>query len=390
MRILHLCLAASYVEGLSYQENLLSQAHKMMGFDVYVISGLKTFSKDGEYTYDNQANSYINKYGIKVQKLEYKKPQKVNRMLRKYVGTYQALEKAAPDIIFIHGIQFADVSIVIKYLKCHPNVIVYADNHADFSNSATNWISKNIKHKMLWMHYAKMIEPYVLRFYGVLPARVDFLINMYSLPKKKVELLVMGAADELVEAALRPQVKSEIREKYGIAQDDFLIMSGGKIDFAKKQTFLLMDAVNQIDNPNVKLIVFGSVLPELKDELQKRCSDRVRYIGWVESEESYNYFASADLVAFPGRHSVFWEQVVGLGIPMVVKFWEGTTHVDIGGNVKYLYEDSADEIKNILEEITNRDYKQMLEMAHGEKRKRFLYSGIARQAIVDVLNKKIK
>lgn len=385
MRILHLCLAASYVEGLSYQENLLSQAHKKMGHEVNVISGLKSFSKDGEYIYDEKAEQYTNKYGIIVRKLQYKNLVKLNRTLRKYIGTYDALVEAKPDVIFIHGVQFADVPILIKYLKKHAEVAVYADNHADFSNSATNWVSKNIKHKILWKHYAKKIEPYVKRFYGVLPARVDFLTNIYGIPKEKVELLVMGADDDLVEEALKPEVKKGIREKYGIADDDFLIINGGKIDAAKKQTLLLMDAVNQMNNEKVKLIVFGSVIPELKQEVEKRCSDKVQYIGWVESDESSNYFGAADLVCFPGRHSVFWEQVVALGIPMVVKHWEGTTHVDIGGNVKFLYKDEVNEIKEVIEGIVDGEYEGMWKAAHGERREQFLYSGIAKQAIRDVL-----
>ena len=43
---------------------------------------------------------------------------------------------------------------------------------------------------------------------------------------------------------------------------------------------------------------------------------------------------------------MFWEQVAGMGIPMVCKYWEGTTHVDCGGNVKFLYRDSVEEIKS--------------------------------------------
>lgn len=389
MRILHLCLAASYVEGLSYQENLLAQFHKKMGYEVEVISGLKSFNKDGEYIYKDKAEEYTNKYGIHVQQLPYKNPQKMGKFLRKYVGTYKAIEKAKPDVIFSHGVQFADVPILIQYMKKHTNVMLYMDNHGDFSNSATNWISKNAKHKILWKHYAQMINPYVKRFYGVLPARVDFLINLYGLPKDKVELLVMGADDDAVEEASRPAVKKSIREKYHISDDDFLIMNGGKIDIAKKQTLLLMDAVNQMENPKVKLIVFGSVIPEMKADVEKRCSDKVQYIGWVESDDSYKYYAAADLVCFPGRHSVFWEQVVGLGIPMVVKYWDGTTHVDMDGNVKFLHKDSTQEIKECLESITDNPnvYQAMRECANSEKRKQFLYSGIAHKAIRDAIDK---
>ena len=40
---------------------------------------------------------------------------------------------------------------VLQYKKNHMEVRVYVDNHADFSNSATNWLSKNILHKFYSM-----------------------------------------------------------------------------------------------------------------------------------------------------------------------------------------------------------------------------------------------
>ena len=82
---------------------------------------------------------------------------KVGKFLRVYEGTYQAIEKAKPDLIFIHGCQFLDMKYVVKYVKKYA-CKVYVDNHADFSNSATNWISKNILHKGLWRHCAHMIS----------------------------------------------------------------------------------------------------------------------------------------------------------------------------------------------------------------------------------------
>lgn len=39
-----------------------------------------------------------------------------------------------------------------------------------------------------------------------------------------------------------------------------------------------------------------------------------------------------------------------MGIPMICKYWDGTTRVDLGGNVKFLYQDSTEEIKKVSEE----------------------------------------
>ncbi len=354
-----------------------------MGLDVEIIASLVSFDESGRECILEKGGSYINEYGIPVTRLEYKNS-KFSKRLRQYEGIYEAISKAKPDIIFIHGCQFLDIKYVVKYAEFNPDVKIYVDNHADFSNSARNFLSKNILHKMIWKYCAHQIEPHIIKFYGVLPARVDFLKDIYKVSESKVELLVMGADDEKVEAAKNPNIRKAIREKYHINDDDFLIITGGKIDRAKKQTLLLMEAVKRIKRENVKLIVFGSVIDELKDEVSDFLDgNKVQYIGWVKSEESYKYFASSDLVVFPGRHSVFWEQVVGLGIPMVVKHWKGTTHVNLGGNCKFLYRDSVDEISEILMNLMNNkdELDKMKEVAESKGMKYFSYKEISSRAI---------
>lgn len=384
MRIVHLCLGSFFPDNYSYQENMLPKFHKQQGNHVEVIASLATFDENGKPTYMEHGGTYQNEYDIKVTRLEYRKPLKIYHRMKRYIGTYAALEAAKPEILFIHGCQFMDMDIVVRYLKKHKGIRVYVDNHADFSNSATNWLSKNILHKIFWRHTAQMVEPYTTKFYGVLPARVDFLKNLYKLPPEKCELLVMGADDDLVEAAEKPEVRREIRSKYHIAEDDFLIMTGGKIDQFKTQTLLLMEAVQKIKNPKVKLIVFGSITTDLKEKVNALADgEKVQSIGWIQAKDSYQYFAAADLVVFPGRHSVFWEQVAAQGIPMLCKKWDGTTHVDVGGNVRFLEKDSADEIQAAIEELLNQPekYQQMKRVAAERGKRTFLYSDIAKRCI---------
>ena len=381
MKILHLMLGCFYIDNYSYQENYLPKHHMLQGHDVKIVASLVTFDANGKPTRLSKADKYINEYGIPVTRLDYRKG-KNSRRLRYYDGLREELEEFAPELIFIHGPQFMDIDIVVDYLKKHPGVRVYADNHSDFSNSATNWLSKNILHKIIWRRCAQKINPYVTRFYGVLPARVDFLANMYGLPREKIELLIMGADDELVEAAAAPEIRKNIREKYGIAQDDFLVMTGGKIDAFKTQTLLLMEAVQKLNNPKVKLIVFGSVTPELKERVNALADgEKVQYIGWIQAKDSYQYFAACDLAVFPGRHSVFWEQVAAQSVPLLCKRWGGTTHVDICGNTIFLERDSVEEITENLEKILNPVNYAKLKAAAVEASDQFLYSKIAQRSI---------
>ena len=68
----------------------------------------------------------------------------------------------------------------------------------------------------------------------------------------------------------------------------------------------------------------------------------------------------------------------------MVKDWPGTHHIDIGGNVIYLSQDSTDEIETMLREIISFDnglYYRMKENAEKNSRKQFFYSDIAKKSI---------
>src|SRR5690625_2302741 len=186
VKVLHLCLGNFYIDNYSYQENMLTKYHKKLELDVEIIASLVSFDENGKTILLNNGSTYINENSIPVTRLEYKKSL-ASKRLRRYSGTYNAIEKAKPNIIFIHGCQFMDIDQVVKYAERNPKVKIYVDNHADFSNSARNWLSKNILHKIIWRRCAHLIEPFTDKFYGVLPARVDFLRDMYKLPKDNIE-----------------------------------------------------------------------------------------------------------------------------------------------------------------------------------------------------------
>ena len=370
-----------YSDGWTYQENLLAKYHKLAGNEVTVITSKYHF-KEGKLVEDDR-NEFVDINGVRVIRLE-KKTDGFMKKMPVYKDFYETLYKEKPDIIFSHSCQYRDAALVARYVKKHPDVKLYVDNHADFTNSATNFISKTILHKIIWKHYAHQMLPYTEKFWGVLPARVDFLTDVYKLPREKCDLLVMGADDELVEKSNAQKEEKNLRCKYGIKESDFLIVTGGKIDKAKIQTELLIKAVKKLERQDVKLLFFGSIEEEIKERtLSLVDGNQVIYAGWVTPEESYDYFAIADLVVFPGRHSVFWEQVAGQGKPMICRSWPGTQHVDVGGNVVFLEKDDEEEILTYLERIINdqKKYETMKEIASSKARNSFSYRNIAWRSI---------
>ena len=380
-KIVHIC-ATTFTDGMAYQENLLTKYHVKSGHAVTVITSTWQYNTEGKLV-ENEKEDYVNQDNVHVRRLKLKGKNNITRKFRKFEKMYDVLCEEKPDILFIHGFQYLDILVVARYIKDKRIKHVYIDNHADYSNSATTWLSKNIQHRIIWKYCVQQIEPYAEKFYGVLPARVDILTELYGLPKEKCELLVMGADDELVDMAEQNMIIEGIRKKYHIAKEDFLIVTGGKIDRWKTQTVMLEQAVSRWKRNKVKLLIFGSIAAELKEQILSLCNENIQYVGWLSVEDSYKVIAAADLAVYPGRHSTLWEQTIGQGIPMVVKHWEGTHHVDAGGNVEFLYQDSTDEIENILRGIVfdRKKYETMkkeAEKVQGE----FLYSNIAKESIM--------
>ena len=385
MHIVHTVLAGLMTDGASYQENLLPKYHRRLGHTVTVIALQWSMQADGTPGPDRR-EPYFNTDDVKVIRLPMRGREDYRRKLRRVRGLYDALRREKPDILFVHGCQFLDADVVARYAAEH-DVIMYVDNHADFSNSARTFLSREVLHRLLWRHEARALSKYARRFYGVLPARVDFLREMYDLPAEQCELLLMGADDDEVVPALVEKRRNEVRARYHLHAEDFFVVTGGKIDSAKRQTLLLAEAVRAMRDARVKLLVFGSVEPSLRAEMNRLCDgETVFFAGWAGIAEAYGYFSAADLVAFPGRHSVYWEQAAGVGRPMLVKYWQGTTHVDLGGNVRFLHLDSADEIRQALEELLE-DPAQLdaMRAAAQQGRAKFSYVEIAQRSLRDAV-----
>jgi len=381
VKIVHVCLLSSFTDGWNYQDNLLTKYHRRLGHEVSVIASTQAWDDSGKKT-NLPAGITVNPEGIRIIRLETRKS-RINSRLNRYEGLYSAIESEKPDVLFIHNCQYPDADVLARYLKKH-KTRAYVDNHADFANSAQGWLSRNILHKLLWRHCAQLLKPHVRKFYGVLPSRVDFLRDVYRTPTDKTELLVMGTDDELADAAEKNGTGEAIREKYGIADDDFLIMTGGKIDMNKLGMLHLMEAVQKLDMDKLRLIVFGSVAPELKEKLEALCDGKkVQYIGWVNAKDTYGYFAAADLVCFPCLHSVFWEQAAGQGKPLLVRSMDGFRHVDLGGNTAFIDEISVEGISRCIREIAGDEnrYAEMKRVAEEKGRSVFSYSNIAKRSL---------
>ena len=345
-----------------------------------VIASFESYDETGRACLLTEEKTYFSDDGIKIIRLGYnKKFKRLAIKLKKYHGVYSLLYDEQPDIIFTHGLQFWDLTEVIRYKKKHMDVMIFADNHADYINSAHGFLSKNFLHKTLWRYKIQRAIPYIDKFFGVTPLRCDFLNDMYGIPLDKIELLPLGVDDDNIPQD-RIIVRQSIREKLNLPEDAFVFFTGGKID-SKKNTDKLLQALEKLHNNRVYLIICGVITPEMEQIIIPMITDNVRYLGWCGTEVVMNCMLASDAACFPGTHSTLWEQVVGVGLPAIFKRWKNMEHINVNGNSIIIDGDNFEELYASVEKIITLDYYASIKSLAMEASNMFLYSDISKKAI---------
>lgn len=387
MKIVHVCLTSNvFGKHYAYQDNLLSKAHAKLGHNVSIIAPTYSeFDKNSGKVISAPVGEEIIEDGIRLIRLQPSLPTSINQHIHLFFGLPDAIYSINPDLIFVHGVSSINYRFFKRYKRKHPNVAIVFDSHADFNNSCKNKISYYYTKYIVKNFVVRKIKNITNIFYGVTPARCDFLHNMYGISSEKICLLPMGADDEDMLFDKKNEIRQNIRKQYGINDEDFLIVTGGKID-PLKNIHVLAKAVADSTYENIKMLVFGSIRDDLKQVFDDLFSNRVQYIGWLPSNEVYKYFYAADVVVFPGLHSVLWEQAVASQVPCAFSKIKGFEHVDFGGNCILMEGKTEDYYQPLMERLyLDHDYyKQIFEKSHSKLSNQFLYSNIAQKVLDDI------
>lgn len=348
-KLIHIVLR-DYHDDYSYQENLLSQKHRELGYEVMVITTQRYNDKNKHKAF-HDVGDFTNQYGVYVSVLPNKARNNITSIfIDESIGLYDKIASFNPDIIFVHNFVYRDIRHIIRYAKKYPSVKVYADCHTDYYNSAYNTLYGRTK-SLIARIRGYQLNKVAIKIWGTTPWRVEFLRKVYKLPVDKTDLLILGADEQHIENVDRDGARKTVRLKYDIPEDAFLVITGGKIDKRKQQN-LLMEAVKRLQDSNVWLLIFGTPTDEMKPLIAQY--DGVKNIvmpGWMSADEVYSLFFASDLAFFPGTHSVLWEQAVACSVPIVVKHWHGMEHVSVNGNAILMDDVTVDSIESVLNSL---------------------------------------
>lgn len=384
MRIVHLCISIPYNDYWGYQENLLPKYHRKQGHDVTVIT-TNTIQVEGGFE-TVPTGRYLLDDGQQIIRLDYEHGfSKKLSVFRKKFTILPLLRELKPDFIMVHGLANCTALQVKKYVKKYaPHCRVVADSHKDYDNQ---YPYRGWKRKLLFAYYRRLNRRMASCYetvFGVTPGRVEYMQREFLIAPERSALLVMGADDEAIAFDKKDKLRKELCSRYEIPENDFLIVTGGRIDEAKN-IHLLMQAFAQADLENTTLLVFGNIHPTIEQTIQTLAKHpKIRYIGWVDSQKVYDIFLSAQLAFFPGSHSVLWEQACACGVPCVFKDDPGRRHVDLGGNCILLQDCSIESLQGVLQTLcTDRGaYESMLRAAQEKGIDCFSYDKIAQRVLL--------
>ena len=240
---------------------------------------------------------------------------------------------------------------VFAYLKANPVDAIVAEG--GLYHEMRRFAEEFGKEKVyLHVHHHLLCEPYIDHIYGGIIGISEFATKEWmrtTIDKDVKAYTVYNCVNEdKFNKKITPEERTELRTQFGFAEEDTVVMYCGRIQEVKGARELIQ-AVTNLTNPHIKLLVIGSAISggnELTPyvaEVQKlvnKAEDRIKFTGYIANSELYRYYQSADIQVIPS----LWEEAAGLiaiegmlsGLPLIV--------TKSGGLVEYATSDVAVQI----------------------------------------------
>lgn len=384
---IHLC--APYVSGLTYYENILPEYLNRNGFDVFIFTTKDSIEKTkNKIVYDKTLSDELYN-NITIKRLDYRfkfLPYSIYSRMRYFKNFLVSINIVAFDLVFINGLQFGDLSKFGELKNQFPKTKFFGELNATFQNSANNIITKLLFHKFF---YSKIINhtSFIDKFYYGSEAAKKFSSELYDL-SDKFDLLGLGV-DEVKIKSIQKENKKQIKDYFNVPDKKMILISGGKFD-EKKNVLHLIKALEILNNPNLTLILFGSVAKEISEEFYFLLNRNIniKFYEWLNDDEFYRLMFVSDLAIFPGSKSALWESAIGMGLPIVCQYWEGMDYINLKGNIEYLRTNGdSNEISIMISRLYNDRNKliSMQKIAFEKGLDSLSYNNIAKRILFDSL-----
>lgn len=209
----------------------------------------------------------------------------INPDLITQVNTYK------PDAILVIGWAYDSHLKALRYFKNKLPVLFRGDSTLLNENGSLKSIIKTIFLKWVYSHVSHA-------FYNGINNKAYF--KKYGLKETQLSF-APHAIDNTRFNTYRQDEVNELKQSLGLGADDILILFAGKLDEETKNPSLLLDAVLQINNPKVHLLITGSGQSESLLKLKAKDNTNIHFMDFQNQSYMPVIYQACDLFCLPSK-----------------------------------------------------------------------------------------
>lgn len=331
MKIVHINIW--YSSGFGYTENMLPKALAEEGHEVHLITtNTQIYWYESMYkeVYEKRlgpgitAANKFNENGVTIHRLPYFKFCPFKSRFHQFEefgmqGIYQLLVRLKPDVIQTQGINLYSTFYAARYAKAN-GIKLYTENH--IHKSVFNPKNRRLKSIYNYINpFLNIIKHQTSICFPIAKDAEDLCCAYYRFPKAKIKLQSLGVDTSIFSWVNRDKRKASInnlRNELGFEAEDIVVIYTGRFT-EQKNPLCLAKAIEYLHNEGYNMFkgLFlgkGSKAYENTIESYKACTIK----DFVAVDKLADYYALADVGAWPAQESMSQLDAISTGLPLVL------------------------------------------------------------------------
>ena len=207
---------------------------------------------------------------------------------------------------------------------------------------------------------------------------------------KNVEAISSGVDEENF---ANPNGKG-IRDKYGIKEDEILLLLVSRLTKEKNVEFVFHSLKNILKKEKVKFLIVsdGYLMPKLKGFCEREnISEKVIFCGDVKREEIKNYFVASDIFVYGSKsetQGMIITEAMYAGLPIVAVNATGINSLVLNNGNGFLVEENKQEFeKAVLKLINDKDLRKKFSETSSRIAKMNFTASVCAEKMMEVYEK---
>ncbi len=232
-------------------------------------------------------------------------------------GLARKLLQIKPDLVVCHGeytfnaFELALLNVFLKFRLVVDSHIHYTEEFVS-TPSLTTRILLSLFRVFVWRNPRVTLV-------AVTKQTREYLEKEYRIPGDRITIIPLGADTDRFSPDER--IRAEMRDRYGIKDDEVLIVYTGKIIASKDPGLIIEGAKELLNSRKVKILFVGNIGREYSEKfnsLLRLFPKNILQINSVPNEEIAKFYQMSDIGIWPKEASMSCVDAMSCGLPIII------------------------------------------------------------------------